>query len=77
MLLNWLNMKSTMPNYELVQLLLVSTHKRMRINNAPIISTATSIGGKTDEMITTVKVINRVNCKKGSMWRGSTVSTSS
>lgn len=74
MSLNWLNMKSTIPNYEL---LLVWTHKRMRINKAPIISTATSIGGKTDEMMTTVKVINRVNCKKGSMWRGSTVSTSS
>lgn len=73
------------PDHELLQscfvtasmFRLVSTHKRMTANKAPIISTATSMGGKTAEMMIMVHVTIRQNCKKGSMWRGSTVSTSS
>lgn len=47
------------------------------MNKAPIMTTATSISGKTAEMMMMVNVTSRQNCKKGSMWIGRTVSTSS
>lgn len=49
----------------------------MRVNKAPMMTTATSMYGKTDAMMIIVNVTRRQYCRKESMTRGSIVSTSS